>query len=418
MVYRELEEQILGKILERLVDFPEFIDHNLKAEHFLTPEYKEIFQKMIDVFDKKGKVDISDVTKTDEEWDLVLELVDNCILVDWQKPVNDLIESYNEHWLKSEIGKILENDYYTLENKTEHIVRKMNELNIQKKEENKVFDMNDLSNIWYKDFEDEKSIVKTPFEDVNRYFTFEPGSLVTVGARPAMGKTAFALNLALQTAKNYNVLYVNLEMSNVQIMQRFLSIKTGIELNKIKNKKLSDDELVRINFAIEDLQKSSFKSMSCEDKNDFNFIRRKIRKEHEKENLNVVIIDYLTLMTASGFQSKNYEVEYMANKLKLLSVELNCCIVVLAQLNRAVETRGADKRPLLSDLRDSGGIEQASNVVAFLHREDYYRKNLEENKKDFTTLEFIIRKNRSGELGIIELGYNLKVQRIGVKKRD
>ncbi len=418
MVYRELEEQILGKILERLVDFPEFIDHNLKAEHFLTPEYKEIFQKMIDVFDKKGKVDISDVTKTDEEWDLVLELVDNCILVDWQKPVNDLIESYNEHWLKSEIGKILENDYYTLENKTEHIVRKMNELNIQKKEENKVFDMNDLSNIWYKDFEDEKSIVKTPFEDVNRYFTFEPGSLVTVGARPAMGKTAFALNLALQTAKNYNVLYVNLEMSNVQIMQRFLSIKTGIELNKIKNKKLSDDELVRINFAIEDLQKSSFKSMSCEDKNDFNFITRKIRKEHEKENLNVVIIDYLTLMTASGFQSKNYEVEYMANKLKLLSVELNCCIVVLAQLNRAVETRGADKRPLLSDLRDSGGIEQASNVVAFLHREDYYRKNLEENKKDFTTLEFIIRKNRSGELGIIELGYNLKVQRIGVKKRD
>ena len=418
MVYRELEEQILGKILERLVDFPEFIDHNLKAEHFLTPEYKEIFQKMIDVFDKKGKVDISDVTKTDEEWDLVLELVDNCILVDWQKPVNDLIESYNEHWLKSEIGKILENDYYTLENKTEHIVRKMNELNIQKKEENKVFDMNDLSNIWYKDFEDEKSIVKTPFEDINRYFTFEPGSLVTVGARPAMGKTAFALNLALQTAKNYNVLYVNLEMSNVQIMQRFLSIKTGIELNKIKNKKLSDDELVRINFAIEDLQKSSFKSMSCEDKNDFNFITRKIRKEHEKENLNVVIIDYLTLMTASGFQSKNYEVEYMANKLKLLSVELNCCIVVLAQLNRAVETRGADKRPLLSDLRDSGGIEQASNVVAFLHREDYYRKNLEENKKDFTTLEFIIRKNRSGELGIIELGYNLKVQRIGVKKRD
>ena len=418
MVYRELEEQILGKILERLVDFPEFIDHNLKAEHFLTPEYKEIFQKMIDVFDKKGKVDISDVTKTDEEWDLVLELVDNCILVDWQKPVNDLIESYNEHWLKSEIGKILENDYYTLENKTEHIVRKMNELNIQKKEENKVFDMNDLSNIWYKDFEDEKSIVKTPFEDVNRYFTFEPGSLVTVGARPAMGKTAFALNLALQTAKNYNVLYVNLEMSNVQIMQRFLSIKTGIELNKIKNKKLSDDELVRINFAIEDLQKSSFKSMSCEDKNDFNFITRKIRKEHEKENLNVVIIDYLTLMTASGFQSKNYEVEYMANKLKLLSVELNCCIVVLAQLNRAVETRGADKRPLLSDLRDSGGIEQASNVVAFLHREDYYRKNIEENKNYFSELEFIIRKNRSGELGTVKLGYNLKVQRIGVLKRD
>ena len=266
-------------------------------------------------------------------------------------------------------------------------------------------------------YQDEKSIVKTPFEDINRYFTFEPGSLVTVGARPAMGKTAFALNLALQTSKNYEVLYVNLEMSNVQIMQRFLSIKTGVELNKIKNKKLTDEELTRINFAVGDLQKSKFKSMSCEDNNDFNFIVRKIKKQHEKNRLKVVIIDYLTLMTASGFQSKNYEVEYMANRLKLLATELNCCIVILAQLNRAVETRGSDKRPLLADLRDSGGIEQASNVVAFLHREDYYKKNIEGKQKDFSTLEFIIRKNRSGELGTIELGYNLKVQRIGGLKK-
>ena len=158
--------------------------------------------------------------------------------------------------------------------------------------------------------------------------------------------------------------------------------------------------------------------MSCEDNNDFNFIVRKIKKEHEREKLNVVIIDYLTLMTASGFQSKNYEVEYMANRLKLLATELNCCIVILAQLNRAVETRGTDKRPLLADLRDSGGIEQASNVVAFLHREDYYRKNTEENKNDFSFLEFIIRKNRSGELGTVTLGYNKKIQRIGGLKRD
>ena len=418
MIYNELETQVLGAIHERLVDLPLYLEWGLKTEHFLTPEYKEIFQKMLDVLDEKGKVDVGDFTKTDEEWDLTFKLMDNCKLINLQKPISDLIESYNEYWIKSEIGKILENEYYTLENKVERILQKTNELDVQKKEKNKVFDMKDLSNIWYQDFEDEKSIVKTPFEDVNRYFTFEPGSLVTVGARPAMGKTAFALNLALQTSKNHNVLYVNLEMSNVQIMQRFLSIKTGIELNKIKNKKLNDDELTRINFAVGDLQKSSFKSMSCEDNYDFNFIVRKIKKEHEREKLNVVIIDYLTLMTASGFQSKNYEVEYMANRLKLLATELNCCIVILAQLNRAVETRGTDKRPLLADLRDSGGIEQASNVVAFLHREDYYRKNIEENKNDFSFLEFIIRKNRSGELGTVTLGYNKKIQRIGGLKHD
>ena len=417
MEHRELEEQVLGKILSRIGELPQFVEWGIKAEHFLTPEFKQIFQKMLDILDENGKVEITDFIKTDSEWDLVFELLDNCVLVNLQKPIDDLIESYNEYWIKSEISKILENDYYTLETKTERILQKMNELDVQKKEKNKVFDMKDLSKIWYEDFEDEKSIVKTPFEDINRYFTFEPGSLVTVGARPAMGKTAFALNLALQTSKNYEVLYVNLEMSNVQIMQRFLSIKTGVELNKIKNKKLTDEELTRINFAVGDLQKTKFKSMSCEDNNDFNFIVRKIKKQHEKDRLKVVIIDYLTLMTASGFQSKNYEVEYMANRLKLLATELNCCIIILAQLNRAVETRGADKRPLLADLRDSGGIEQASNVVAFLHREDYYKKDIEGKQKDFSTLEFIIRKNRSGELGTIELGYNLKVQRIGGLKK-
>ena len=417
MEHRELEEQVLGKILSRIEELPQFVEWGIKAEHFLTPEFKQIFQKMLDILDENGEVEITDFIKTDSEWDLVFELMDNCVLVNLQKPIDDLIESYNEYWVKSEISKILENDYYTLETKTERILQKVNELDVQKKEKNKVFDMKDLSKIWYEDFEDEKSIVKTPFEDINRYFTFEPGSLVTVGARPAMGKTAFALNLALQTSKNYEVLYVNLEMSNVQIMQRFLSIKTGVELNKIKNKKLTDEELTRINFAVGDLQKSKFKSMSCEDNNDFNFIVRKIKKQHEKDRLKVVIIDYLTLMTASGFQSKNYEVEYMVNRLKLLATELNCCIVILAQLNRAVETRGADKRPLLADLRDSGGIEQASNVVAFLHREDYYKKNIEGKQKDFSTLEFIIRKNRSGELGTIELGYNLKVQRIGGLKK-
>ena len=417
MEHRELEEQVLGKILSRIGELPQFVEWGIKAEHFLTPEFKQIFQKMLDILDENGEVEITDFIKTDSEWDLVFELLDNCVLVNLQKPIDDLIESYNEYWIKSEISKILENDYYTLETKTERILQKVNELDVQKKEKNKVFDMKDLSKIWYEDFEDEKSIVKTPFEDINRYFTFEPGSLVTVGARPSMGKTAFALNLALQTSKNYEVLYVNLEMSNVQIMQRFLSIKTGVELNKIKNKKLTDEELTRINFAVGDLQKSKFKSMSCEDNNDFNFIVRKIKKQHEKNRLKVVIIDYLTLMTASGFQSKNYEVEYMANRLKLLATELNCCIVILAQLNRAVETRGADKRPLLADLRDSGGIEQASNVVAFLHREDYYKKNIEGKQKDFSTLEFIIRKNRSGELGTIELGYNLKVQRIGGLKK-
>ena len=417
-MYDELETQVLGGICLRIGELQHFLDLGLEPKHFLIPEHKEIFQKIVDVLAEKGEVEVTDFASTEQEWEEVFELMDNCVLVTMDGPIRKLIESYNEYQLKIEISQILENDYNTLDSKVESIIKKVNNLESSKKEKNKVFGMGDLAKIWLDDFADEKSIIKTPFEDINHFFTFEPGSLVTVGARPAMGKTAFALNLALLTAKKYNVLYINLEMSNVQIMQRFLAIGTGIELNKIKNKKLSNEELSKINLAISKLQESQFRSMSCEDNSDFDFIIRKIKKEHEKENLKVIIIDYLTLMNAKGFQSKNYEVEYMANRLKLLATELNCCIVVLAQLNRAVETRGTDKRPLLADLRDSGGIEQASNVVAFLHREDYYRKDNLDNQNAFSELEFIIRKNRSGELGIVKLGFNKKLQRIGAIKNE
>ena len=115
-------------------------------------------------------------------------------------------------------------------------------------------------------------------------------------------------------------------------------------------------------------------------------------------------------MQARGFSNKNLEVEYMANRLKALSKELNTCIVVLAQLSREVEKR-ADKRPILSDLRDSGGIEQASNMIMFLYRDDYYSKQ-KENDEKLSILEVIVRKNRDGDLGTAYLAYNRITQEI------
>ena len=114
----------------------------------------------------------------------------------------------------------------------------------------------------------------------------------------------------------------------------------------------------------------------------FDVIMNEIKKIHEKNPFDLIVIDYLTLMHAKGHTSKNLEVEYMANKLKTLSKELDTCVVILAQLSRDVEKR-ADKRPIVSDLRDSGGIEQASNVVMFLYRDDYYNQSGDENKEKF-----------------------------------
>ena len=132
---------------------------------------------------------------------------------------------------------------------------------------------------------------------------------------------------------------------------------------------------------------------------------------HEKKQFKLIVIDYLTLMHVKRYKDRNTEVEYMANRLKLLATELNTCIIILAQLNRQVEMR-ADKRPVLSDLRDSGGIEQASNIVMFLYRDDYYNEKEDEEYKGYSSLEILIRKNRNGQTGNAVLAYNKKTQSI------
>ena len=228
-----------------------------------------------------------------------------------------------------------------------------------------------------------------------------------MGARPAMGKSSFGLNVVYRAAKEGAALYINLEMSKKQIINRLAAINSGVEYRKIERKTGNDEEITRINMAMSYLNDLNLTILDIEN-NDFKRIIHQIRRLHQRKKFDVIVIDYLTLMRDYEYQNKNLEVEYMSNRLKLLAKELDTCIIILAQLNRAVEAR-TDKRPMLSDLRDSGGIEQASNVVAFLHREE---KNIVNSE-----VEFIIRKNRSGELGTIHLGFHLPTQRMAEKRR-
>ncbi len=223
-----------------------------------------------------------------------------------------------------------------------------------------------------------------------------------------MEKSTLSLNLVTRNAMKHNVLYVNLEMSTNQITNRILASMSGVSANKIMRRTVDEKESIKIAEKLEIFEKLNLTLLDCLN-NDFNEIVQKIRRKHEKKQFKLIVIDYLTLMHIKNYKDKNSEVEYMANRLKLLATELNTCIVILAQLNRQVETR-ADKRPVLSDLRDSGGIEQASNVVMFLYRDDYYNKNKGSNI--YSTLEILIRKNRNGETGDILLGYNKETQNI------
>ena len=224
--------------------------------------------------------------------------------------------------------------------------------------------------------------------------------LLLVAARPAMGKSAFALNIAVNVAKKYNktVAVFNLEMSREQLAMRLLASESFIDMQKLATGKLNEDEWGKLCMASAALSQTDIRiddnpSVTVAD------INAKCRR---LDNLGLVVIDYLQLMQGSGY-GKNSEnrvtvVGEISRSLKIMAKELNVPVICLSQLSRAVESR-TDKRPILSDLRESGAIEQDADSVMFLYRDEYYHENTE----DKGLAECIVAKNRHGETGTVKL---------------
>ena len=225
--------------------------------------------------------------------------------------------------------------------------------------------------------------------------------LLLVAARPAMGKSAFALNLGVNVAKAYKktVAIFNLEMSREQLAMRLLASESFIDMQKLATGKLTDEEWGKLAMAAASLSQTDIRiddnpSVTVAD------INAKCRRI---ENLGLVVIDYLQLMTSSGYGKNSGDnrvtiVGEISRALKIMAKELNIPVVCLSQLSRAVESR-TDKRPILSDLRESGAIEQDADSVMFLYRDDYYNPNSE----DKGLAECIVSKNRHGETGTVKL---------------
>lgn len=228
--------------------------------------------------------------------------------------------------------------------------------------------------------------------------------LIILAARPAMGKTAFSLNLLLNVAKkeNKSILFFSLEMSSSQLYQRLLAIEAGIPLQNIRNGFLDNDAWSRI--AVATTRLSNLK-ISIGDLPNVSVldIRSYARKMKSRGELDLIIIDYLQLIkgtSKNGGDSRQQEISDISRALKGLARELDIPIIALSQLSRAVESR-VDKRPVLSDLRESGAIEQDADIVAFLYREDYYIPETE--NKGIT--EVIIGKQRNGPTGTVKLNF-------------
>ncbi|MGI6727117.1 MAG: replicative DNA helicase [Anaerovoracaceae bacterium] len=229
---------------------------------------------------------------------------------------------------------------------------------------------------------------------------FQKSDLIILAARPSMGKTAFALNIAQQAAlrEKAKVLIFSLEMSTEQLGQRLISVESRVEMQKLKTGKLDRNDWDQLYNAIDKLSKAD---IFIDDTPGINVleIKNKCRRLKAEKGLDMIVVDYLQLMSYEGrAESRQQEITAISRFLKQLAREMDCPVIVLSQLSRAPEMR-SDRRPILSDLRESGAIEQDADVVIFLYRDEYYNQDTEKPN----ICEVNIAKQRSGPTGIVEL---------------
>ncbi|MGL5617854.1 MAG: replicative DNA helicase [Metamycoplasmataceae bacterium] len=239
----------------------------------------------------------------------------------------------------------------------------------------------------------------------------QKGDLIIIAARPSMGKTAFALNIASNISKRHNVAFFSLEMPAEQLLTRIMSIEGNIDGNKLKNpSKMDDTDRTRLFLVQDKIEKTN---LFIDDSSTIKLseIVWKARRLRNKGKLDLIVIDYLQLIPLthdSNSNNRQQEVSIISRTLKQLARELEIPIIALSQLSRKVEQR-EDKTPMMSDLRESGAIEQDADIVSFLYREDYYHKDKDEVSQPMILhpTDFIISKHRNGSTGTITLGFNL-----------
>ncbi len=238
---------------------------------------------------------------------------------------------------------------------------------------------------------------------------WQKSDLVILAARPAMGKTALVLSVARNAAVDFNkpVAVFSLEMSSLQLVTRLISSESELSGEKLKKGSLADHEFEQLNAKIQKLAEAPLFIDDTPGLSVFE-LRAKARRLKEQHNIELIIIDYLQLMTAGGEGRGNREQEIstISRSLKGLAKELNVPVIALSQLSRAVETRGGDKKPQLSDLRESGAIEQDADMVMFIHRPEYYGITEDENGAPTVGVgELIVAKHRNGPVDSVKVRY-------------
>lgn len=420
------EQAVLGSMLSDK-DAVQTALETLKPEDFYREDNKEIFAAMEDIYSVGKEVDIITVG---EQLKLrgtlervggtqnLATLIDN---VPTTSNVARYVEIVKQKALSRSIIKVNNDILKVAYDQTEDVDA------ILEQAEKNIFEIAQNRNT--KDYAIMKDILITTLDNIEkmqnkktRLSGMESGfydldekisglnnsDLIIVAARPAMGKSAFVLNIATYVAMHNKVpvMVFNLEMSKEQLANRILSGEAEVDNKKIANGDLSPDEYVKV---AEGMNRLAGTQLYIDDSSVLSpsEIRAKCRKAKLEKNIGLVIVDYLQLMeskNASG--SRQQEISEISRGLKILAKELDVPVIALSQLSRATEAR-ADHKPMLSDLRESGSIEQDADIVLFIHRDDYYDQE-SENKN---TAEIIVAKNRHGETGTVKLGWEGKYTR-------
>ena len=277
----------------------------------------------------------------------------------------------------------------------------------------------------------------TGFYNLDKKTTgFNSGDLIILAARPAMGKTALVLNMGLKNVEaGKGVVIFSLEMPAEQLMLRMLSAKTSIPLQNLRKGDMDDSQWSTLSKAFDDLNS---KKLFVDDGGSLNInqLRARVRKlaQNQDNNISMIIIDYLQLMQGTGGKDRHLEVSEISRGLKMLAREMGIPIIALSQLNRGLENR-PDKRPMLSDLRESGSIEQDADIIMFVYRDDVYKERDEARKekeakdkgeeykstfinKPVEEAEIIIGKQRAGPIGTVKLDFQKEFTRFVDKENS
>jgi replicative DNA helicase len=425
----EMEEAVLGALLIEKDSLTSVIDI-LKSDSFYKESNQKIFTAILSLFAKSEPIDLLTVTQQLRlQGDLEMVGGPQAIVAltnriysaaNIEAHARIVVQSAIKRNLISAANEIIKDSYedtvdvFTLLDKTEQKLFQISENNIRKNYENS----RDVVAKAIKELEEKKNNdsgltgIPSGFTDLDRLTSgWQPSELIIIAARPAMGKTALVVSAMRNAAVTFGhaVAIFSLEMSSTQLMVRLMSAEAEIDSEKLRKGTMSDAEWRQLHQKIDNLSNAP---IFIDDTPALSILelRAKCRRLKAQHDIKLVIIDYLQLMTADGGGkgggNREQEISAISRALKNLAKEINVPVIALSQLSRAVETRGGDKRPQLSDLRESGAIEQDADIVSFIYRPEYYKIDTYEDGSSTEGVgEIIIAKNRSGSVDTVKLRF-------------